>query len=395
MKKYDIILFGATGFTGKRAAKYLCDKQLKSNWAISGRNETKLLKLKDELDLTQDAVVVDVTKEEDVFPIVQQTKIVISTAGPYDLYGSILVKACASFGVHYVDITGESLWVAEMIKKYGTIAEQNKAKIISFCGFDSIPADLGNWMLFKFFKDKWGTTPCTSKGYYSLAKGGLNGGTLLSAMNMFENKNQHKLGNPALLLKDQVFNSFIPKVKKNISVEFVDAINKWVYPFFMSEINTKVVYRSVALSKKYGISVPEQFYYDEFHALSSKSKARMGLISLASFGFLGRYSLMRKFIKKLGPKTGEGPSEDNIENGFFKLEVLAEDNSSNKARFIMKFNGDAGNKATVCFLCESALALLLDKNKLPERYGFLTPTIALDHVLLERLINESVYIHCE
>lgn len=395
MKKYDIILFGATGFTGKRAAKYLNDKNLKSNWAISGRNEAKLLMLKDELDLTQDAIVVDVTKEEDVFPIVQQTKIVISTAGPYDLYGSNLVKACAGLGVHYVDITGESLWVAEMIDKYGAVAEQNKAKIISFCGFDSIPADLGNWMLFKFFNDNWGTTPNISKGYYSLAKGGLNGGTLLSAMNMFENKNQHKLGNPALLLKDQDFNNFIPRVKKNVAVEFVDVIKKWVYPFFMSEINTKVVYRSVALSKKYGISEPEQFYYDEFHALSSKMKARMGLLSLAAFGFFGRYSTMRKLIKKLGPKTGEGPSEDNIENGFFKLEMLAEDNSSNKARFIMKFSGDAGNKATVCFLCESALALLLDHDKLPERYGFLTPTIALDHVLLERLINESVYIHCE
>ncbi len=396
MTRYDIILYGATGFTGQRAAAYLQEHAPMSvRWAIAGRNEKKLLNLKRELNLNVDALVADATNEEDIDILVQQTQVLMTTVGPYALYGSELVRHCAKYGVHYVDITGESPWVRDMLEEHGEIAQATKAKIIPFCGFDSIPADLGVWFLQKYMRETWQSELVEAKAYYTLAGGGLNGGTLLSALNMLEKGEEKRLANPKLLTKDLKHRHFIPKIRNRKKNHYAKEIDKWVYPFFMAEINTKVVYRSIALAAEYNLPHPNQFIYQEYHAIGKRIPALMGTVGMASFGILGQFKPFRSLVKKLGPSSGEGPKETDIEEGFFKLRIVGEDNQGHRAMMTLKYNGDAGNKATICFLCESALALSLDIERLPNYSGFLTPTIAFDSILLERLIAAGLEISCE
>jgi short subunit dehydrogenase-like uncharacterized protein len=396
MKRYDIILYGATGFTGQRAAAYLQEHAPMSvRWAIAGRSEAKLLALKKELNLSVDALIADAMNAVDIDILVQQTEVLITTVGPYALYGSELVKNCSKYGVHYVDITGESPWVRDMLDEYGEIAQATKAKIIPFCGFDSIPADLGVWFLQKYMRETWESELTSAEGYYTLSGGGLNGGTLLSALNMLEKGEEKRLGNPKLLTKDLKHRNFIPKVKNRKKNHYAEDIKKWVYPFFMAEINTKVVYRSIGLAAEYHLPHPEQFIYEEYHAIGKRIPALIGTLGMASFGALGQFGPFRKMVKKFGPSAGEGPKETEIEEGFFKLRIVGADKNGNRGMMTLQYKGDAGNKATTCFLCECALALSLDKDRLPAYSGFLTPSIALGSVLLERLIVAGLEIGCE
>jgi len=396
MTRYDIILYGATGFTGQRAAAYLQEHAPASiRWAIAGRNEAKLLALKKELKLGVDALIADAMNEEDIDILVQQTDVFISTVGPYALYGSEIVKHCSKYGVHYVDITGETPWVRDMLDEYGEIAQATKAKIISFCGFDSIPADLGVWFLQKYMRETWQSELKTATGYYTLAGGGLNGGTLLSALNMLEKGEDKRLANPKLLTKGLKHRDFIAPIKNSKKNHYAKDVKKWVYPFFMAEINTKVVYRSVGLAAEYNLPYPAQFTYEEYHAIGKRSAAFIGAAGMASFGLFGQFGLFRNIIKKLGPSAGEGPKENDIEEGFFKLRIVGEDQKGNRAMMTLKYNGDAGNKATTCFLCECALGLSLDKERLPAYSGFLTPSVALGSILLERLLVAGLEISCE
>ena len=257
MNKYDVILYDATGFTGKRTVSYFQEHAPKDiRWAIAGRNEQKLMKLKQELNLEVDALIADTLNEKDIDILVQQTKVILTTAGPFALYGSNLIGCCAKYGVHYVDITGESLWVRDMLDKHGEAAKASGAKIIPFCGFDSIPADLGIWFLQKYMREKFQSELTKADGYYTMAKGGLNGGTLLSALNMLESGEIRRLGNPKLLTKDLKHRDFIPKIKRKVLNHYAKDIKRWVYPFFMADVNTKVVYRSIALAAEYGKAHP-------------------------------------------------------------------------------------------------------------------------------------------
>lgn len=393
--KYDVILYGATGFTGKRAVQYFQKHAPKSlNWAIAARNESKLLSLKQELNLEVDALIADALHEEDIKILVQQTKVILSTAGPFALYGAHIVKYCAAFGVHYVDITGEAPWVRNMLDEHGAAAAASGAKIVPFCGFDSIPADLGVWLLQKHFRESFGTELTQTEAYYTLAKGGLNGGTFLSALNMMESGEVKRMGNPKLLLKDLNFRSFIPKIKRSPWQHYAEDLQKWVYPFFMSEINSKVVYRSIGLAAKYNLKHPESFVYQEYHAIGKRIPAFIASMGLLSFGIMGQSAFMRKLMHKWGPKSGEGPSETNIEEGFFKVRMIGRDPAENKAMMTLQYPGDAGNKATVCFLCESALALACDLDKLPNYTGFLTPSLAFGSILFERLMLAGLSTTC-
>lgn len=396
MIRYDIILYGATGFTGRRAVAYFQEfAPISVRWAIAGRNEEKLLELKEELNLTVDVLIADALNAEDIDILVQQTEVLLTTAGPYAIYGSNLVASCAKNGVHYVDITGESPWVRDMLDQHGDAAKKSGAKIIPFCGFDSIPADMGVWCLQKYMRETFQSEPIHAEGYYTLAKGGLNGGTLLSALNMMEKGEAKRLGNPQLLIKDLKHRDFITKIKRSWMNHYSKDIQKWVYPFFMADINTKVVYRSIGLAKEYGQPSPDEFLYQEYHAIGKRLPAFVAATGMISFGVLGQVGFLRKFAQKMGPKSGDGPSEKDIEEGFFKLKIIGTDKQHNRAIMTMQYPGDAGNKATTCFLCECALSLILDKERLPKQVGFLTPMIAFDGVLFERLVTAGLQISCE
>lgn len=401
MRKYDIVLYGATGFTGKRAVAYFQEHAPEGlQWAIAARNADKLTELKKELDLEVAVIIAEATNSEDIEALVSQTKVVLSTAGPYDLYGSELVKHCAKQGVHYVDITGEAPWVNQMIKEHGTTAKQTGARIISFCGFDSIPADLGVWKLQQFFRQKWQKEVSTAEGYYVLSGGGLNGGTLLSALNMMEKGQTDQMTNDALLLSDLEQQDFVVKQNESFKNRYSKEVNKWVYPFVMGEINTKVVYRSVGLQLEQNPNLLPHFSYDEYHAIGGRFPSIMAAYGMAAFNVLSKSRSMRKFLKLIGPKTNQGPTEEQIEEGFFRLKVIGQDaDKQHKAMMTMQFHGDAGNKATVMFLCECAF-MLAEESANPAlqkelAVGFLTPSIAFGNRLYERLQARGLQIDCK
>jgi short subunit dehydrogenase-like uncharacterized protein len=384
---YDIILYGATGFTGKQAVVYFQKHAPKDiNWAIAARNAKKLDALKQELQLSVDSLVADAQDAQAIDDLVQQTKIVLTTAGPYALYGSNLIGSCAKHGVHYLDITGEAPWVRDMLQQHGQAAAESGAKIVPFCGFDSIPADLGVSILRRYAREEGLGDLSRVNSYYTLSKGGLNGGTLLSALNMLEQGESKSLVNPKLLLGDVQETHFLKREKYNWKAQYAAIINKWVYPFFMEAINQKVVYRSIGLAPQYGLPQPEQFIYNEYHAIGKKPMpARMAAYGMAAFAGLGQFGIFRSLFKKLGPASGEGPSQENIEEGFFKVQQIGTTTSGKQVQLTFSYPGDAGNKATICFLCESAFCLLLEKDQLPERKGFLTPSLAFGETLEKRL----------
>ncbi|MFK7797214.1 MAG: trans-acting enoyl reductase family protein [Aureispira sp.] len=391
---YDIILYGATGFTGKQAVIYFQKNAPKDiKWAIAARNAKKLDALKQELQLSVDSLVADAQDAKAIDELVQQTKIILTTAGPYALYGSNLLGSCAKHGVHYLDITGEAPWVRDMLQQHGQAATESGAKIVPFCGFDSIPADLSVSILRRYVREEGLGELSRVNSYYTLAKGGLNGGTLLSLLNMLEKGESKSLVNPKLLLGDVQATSFLKREKYNWKAQHVPAINKWVYPFFMEAINQKVVYRSIGLAPKYDLPQPEKFIYNEYHAIGKKSgPAKRAAYGMAAFAGLGKFAFFRSLLKKFGPSSGEGPSQENIEEGFFKVQQIGQTTSGKQVQLTFSYPGDAGNKATICFLCESAFCLLLEKDKLPDRKGFLTPSLAFGEILEKRLLDVDTSI---
>jgi short subunit dehydrogenase-like uncharacterized protein len=388
---YDIILYGATGFTGQRAVAYFQKHAPEGlNWAIAARNPQKLAQLKQDLGLSVDTLTADAQDAQAIDELVQQTNVVLTTAGPYALYGSNLIGSCAQHGVHYVDITGEAPWVRDMLRQHGEAAKKSGAKIVPFCGFDSVPADLGVYLLRRYAREKDLGELSRVDSYYSMAKGGLNGGTLLSLINILEEGEAKSLANPKVLLSDVDDTSFLKREKANWKAQYVEEIGKWVYPFFMEAINQKVVYRSIGLAPQYDLPQPKQFVYHEHHALGKKAlPAKAAAYGMAAFGMLGQFGPFRKVLKKLGPESGQGPSEEDIEEGFFKVLEIGQTSSGKKVQLTFSYPGDAGNKATICFLCECAFCLLLEADRLPNRQGFLTPSLAFGEVLEERLRNAA------
>ena len=300
------------------------------------------------------------------------------------LYGENLVKNCAKHGVDYLDITGESSWVAEMIESYQDMAKNSGARMISFCGFDCIPADVCVYLLEKTWSSE---EPIHEiKSYYTLSGGGLNGGTLLSALNMVESGQAKKMGSSQLLVKDLNIDRFTRSMKRDNKTRFDKEINRWIVPFFMSDINSKLVYRSIAKRKINLDSKIKSVTYNEFLPLKKRRQGVAYTLGLGGFGLLSMSSFGRSIVKKFGPKSNEGPSEDQIENGFFKIRTVGCSSSGHRQEVTMSFQGDAGNKGTCRMLCAMALLMLEDKAK---GVGFLTPTEAMGDHLIEQLKNSG------
>lgn len=393
---YQIVVYGATGFTGQRTVEYFsANAPAHLRWAIAGRNENKLNALKKRLNLSSvDILVADAQNTEEIDQLVQQTEILLTTAGPYALYGKNLVKSCAQHGVHYVDITGEIPWVQDMIAAYGETAQTNGAKIVHCCGFDSIPADLSTWLAQEYARKEGLGELTRAEGYYTVASSGLNGGTLLSLLNIMESGDSKRLANPKALLQDLNVQDFIKGDHKRWREHYAPSIKRWVYPFFMEAINSKVVYRSIGLAKTYNLPHPKHFHYREYHAISKKRlPAAIGAMGLAGLGAAAQLKPIRSMMRSLGPKASEGPSEESVEKGYFKIQVIGT-NKQGQVRASLSYPGDAGNKATTCFLSECAMALCLNKAALPERSGFLTPSTAFGQVLVDRLRNAGSEIQC-
>ena len=391
-KIYDIIIWGASGFTGRLAVDYIYKNQNNSNltWAVAGRNESKI---KDILDGKNVPILIaDSHDKESLVDLVKKTKVILTTVGPYARYGSELVEACAENGTHYCDLTGEVHWMRYMITKYQNTAKESGAKIVHTCGFDSIPSDIGVYFLQKNMRELYGVNAKQIKYRTRGFSGGASGGTVDSLMSMMEQAKKDSsilkiIANPyALNDKEKGLDG-----PDKMSPYFDKDFDAWVGPFIMAGINTRVVRRTnELLNNIYG----DNFEYNEG---SITGKGPKGLIGATTSGVvtggmagMAAFSPTRSILKSFLPKPGEGPSEETMENGFFEIELLGIHPTDRDKDMRVWIHGDKdpGNKSTAKMISESAMALAQDD--LSVGGGFWTPASAMGDTRINRLPNAGV-----
>ena len=382
-KKFDIIIYGATGFTGSLGAKYMDKYSNEFKWAIAGRDSNKLEKLQNEIPGKPEIVIADANDEQALLKLTASTKVVASYAGPFNKYSNLLVKACVETGTHYVDITGEAIWVRDLIDNYHQRCIDNKIKIIPACGYDSIPSDLGT-----YFTAKQVNQPLKSIFAYHNMSGGVSGGTIESAFTMRDFKSKHKMGHPFLLNPEGSYSKNQKLLSKDyFSIKKNKKLNKWVIPFVMAITNTRPVRRSAALMEAKQQSYGPDFVYNEFQMVNKYSVALITTVSLAVLGMI-IVSPFRNFLRKFFPKPGTGPNEKTRNNGWYEALFVAKTTKNQEYVYRMYGKGDPGYKSTSMFLVESAISLL--NNSDIGEYGVLTPATGLGDDLIIRLKDQGV-----
>jgi len=379
-REFDLVMFGATGFTGRLVADYIA-KQKPKKFAIAGRSREKLNALR--MDAPQ--VIVDAMDPAQCADVAKRARVVCTTVGPYSKYGSALVAACAAAGTHYCDLTGEVHWMREMIDAHHDQARRSGARIVHTCGFDSIPSDLGTWATQQEFLKRFGRPASKVTSFYGEQSGGLSGGTAASAFEiadaMKDPEVRRTLRNPHGLDPDPS----APHAKDDSRAVGWDPFLKMFYvPFFMAETNTRVVRRGHALA---GFPWGEDFLYRE--VMSTPGNARGAVMAatitagLAGLAAAMKRPRLREMLKERAPKPGEGPSEEQRTRGHWKVRFVAEDGNDRLLYIVGDPAGDPGYASTAKMLGESALCLAYDP--LESKGGCLTPSVAMDGSLLDRL----------
>ncbi len=394
--RYDVIVFGATSFVGKLITDYLwrqygIDGAL--SWGIAGRSEERLQELRDGLGDKAAAlpiIVASADDEEDLRAMCEQARVILSTVGPYALYGELLVKACAETGTDYCDLCGEPQWIARMAERYHTIAGASGARIVHSCGFDSIPSDMGVWYLQQEAQKAWGK-PCQHIQMRVVdSKGGVSGGTVASMLNMAKEASKDatlrkKLADPYLLCPPD--HGFRARQMEQKIARYDRDFKQWSAPFVMAAINTRIVHRSNALlNHSYG----EDFRYDEAMLTGTgiKGSAMAGAIASATGAMLlgaGLGPLRSALERYVVPKPGEGPSPKLQREGFFVLQFLGHGSGGEKLRLRVTGDGDPGYASTAKMISQAAACLAQDVSHKAVTGGILTPAATFGDDLIQRL----------
>ena len=393
---YDLVIYGATSFTGKLACKYMAAKGVdffeKFTWAIAGRSQEKLQQLKSSLSETNSFVeslpvlIADCEDAPKIDEITSNSKVVISFAGPYSKYGSKLVESCVKNGTHYADLTGELFWVAEMIKQHDEQAKANKVTLVPVCGFDSVPSDWGTYAIAKLFKEQLNEETKHVRGIFWNGKGGFSGGTVASGMEMMSPQN---IGKSIALLKDP--QSLVPEDFKTgldkpdvRSLYWDKELKQYIGPFAMAPGNSRVVRRTNAFNR-YGA----KFTYDEMAKFNSYLSGQA--ITWGTYfaeGFLASQWL-RPVANRVVPKPGQGPNEKQLESGFAVLKFFGESaETARKAECTLTINGDPGYKMTARMIVEAGIDLVKESGD-KGNFGFLTPASALSDNYYQELIKNG------
>ena len=387
-KDLDMVLYGATGFTGTLCAEYLAKNLEPTKWAVAGRNSSKLEKLVQSIGVDVEVIVADADDIEGLNDMTARSKVVLSTAGPFHRYGSNLVAACVKNATHYVDITGENFWVKGLIEKHHEEASKKGVRIIPSCGFDSIPSDLGS-----FYAIKKAGVPISRVESFHSYKGEPSGGTLETMFSMPDVASADDMTDPFLLNPS---GSVSPEMEKNSKDKFGvtsrDEIQGFGGPFIMAGANTRVVRRSAALSElmqePYGVN----FVYHEHAYHSSRLHAIKGIFGMAMIGVM-LFSPLRKLLRPMFRQPGEGPSKEVRDAGWFDCKFILETADGTKLVSSIRGKGDPGYKVTSKFLAECALCLVKNSDELPggKNYGgVLTSATGLGMPLVERLMRVGI-----
>jgi len=387
-KDIDIIIYGATGFTGQLCVKYFQSLATTAKWAIAGRNQEKLRKVAEENLAEVEILIADSDDEVALDNLTLRARVILSTAGPFHRYGSKLVASCVKNNTHYVDITGENFWVKGLIENHHEEAARKGIRIIPSCGFDSIPSDLGT-----FFAAKSLGKPIKRIESFHSYEGGASGGTLETMFSMGELDLGDDLTNPFLLNPEDSYSNEQKQLSGDrVGISKKPEIKAWSGPFIMATANTRVVRRSEALLALRQESYGSNFTYQE-HAYHKSWLSAVSSLLLTGLSVLVLLSPLKRLVKPFLPKPGEGPSETVQENGWFDCKFIAESEDGMKSVFNMHGKGDPGYKVTSKLVSECALCLMEDADSLPggsEYGGVLTSASGLGQPLISRLKKAGI-----
>lgn len=410
-REFDIVLYGATGFVGKLTAEYLAHAAAGARIALAGRSADRLSAMRETLGesarswpvLTADAAVPSTLNE-----MATRTQVVVTTVGPYTRYGLPLVAACAAAGTDYADLTGEAMFVRDSIDLYHKQAADTGARIVHACGFDSVPSDLSVYALYRAAREdgasELGDTDLVVRSF----SGGLSGGTIASMLEVLDTASSNpdarrQLADPYTLSTDRGAEPELgpqPDLPRRRGRQIAPELSGvWTAGFVMAPYNTRIVRRSNALLDwAYG----RRFRYSEnmsvgSSALAPVASAVVAGVGNAMFGLGSRYFrlLPRGLVERVVPKPGTGPSAAARERGYYRIETYT--TTATGARYVARIEqqGDPGYKATSVLLGECGMALALDRDKLSDLRGVLTPAAAMGDALLARFPAAGVSLRTE
>jgi short subunit dehydrogenase-like uncharacterized protein len=374
-KSFDVVIYGATGFTGKLVVEYMQEKYGNDesvSWAIAGRSKEKLIAVSEDLKVGSNVshLLVDSNDTDSIVSMVQQAKCVLTTVGPYQLYGANILQQCVIHGVDYVDLCGEPGWMHEMINEHAEQAKETGARIVFSCGFDSIPFDLGVYFLQKEVIARHGQPASNVRGRVRAMNGEFSGGTAASlGATMASLKEKPELFE-ILVNPFALSNGFTgPEQAQDSKPIYDDKLETWVAPFFMAPINTKNVHRSNALMDHlYG----EDFCYNEMWIQGPGEEGK------AAAEFVGSMNPLAD-----APAPGEGPSKESRENGNYDVLFCADLTDGSSLHASVSGDMDPGYGSTSKMIAESALCLINDCSDLSG--GIYTPAPAMGEKLIARL----------
>jgi len=393
-REFDIIVQGATGFTGTLVAEYLlrqygADGDLR--WALAGRSEDKLREVREKLGSAAsdvELIVADSFDKIALQSLCERTHVVLTTVGPYALYGSDLVEACVNSGTHYCDLAGEVQWIRKMIDTHHDRARASGAKIVNCCGFDSVPMDIGVWFLQRAAYERYGSYCKSISMLVKATKGTASGGTLASMMNLIKESREDRsiartLIHPYSLNPEGEREG--PDDRDQQRVIYRNDAKAWTAPFVMAGVNTKVVRRSHALA---GYPYGKDFRYDESvmsgRGFSGWLKGTIMTLGLGVLVFLASFTATRKLLQRFVlSKPGEGPGRELQQQGFFNLMQIGVLADGTELRARITGDQDPGYGSTSKMLSECAVCLARDD--LSDVGGVLTPAAAMGEPLIDRL----------
>lgn len=375
MKTYDLVLFGATGFTGNLIATYLSNHSFKENisWAIAGRDFDKLQTVQNALiNSKPDIIVADVKNQENLNNMASSTRLLMNTVGPFNWYGYPVIKACVENKTHYIDITGEPLFIHKIYDLYHKKAVSNGCTIVNCCGFDSIPADFATWLTVKKMNP---SEPKVVKTFVR-TNASFSGGTITTAIHaLYEQTKGNTVGTRMPKHPDS------PKLK--LKIHFSKEMNSWAIP--MPVVDPHIVKRTAfKMPDVYG-----PFAYGQYFVRSSFWKVIKLLIPIAFISFFVRFEWFRNWLFQKF-QSGTGPSIEKRNKSKFEVKSFGESTSSNPTTIFS--GGDPGYDETAKMFSESAFCILEKEKNNQLINGVLTPVEAFGSNLVERLIQKGIQI---